>query len=119
MRNLGKVVLSVGAIASLFAFASCKNNNTNENKKDGENTNKVVDPINYSLSSTSYDIDKEYYYSDYNALHQASDNINVFEDKDSIVYRNVTWEELVYLFEQEGNYLVLFGGSWCHPSSPL
>ena len=19
-----------------------------------------------------------------------------------------------YLFEQEGNYLVLFGGSWCH-----
>ena len=114
MRNLGKVVLSVGAIASLFAFASCKSNNANENKKDGENSNKVVDPINYSLSSTSYDIDKEYYYSDYNALHQASDNINVFEDKDSIVYKSVTWEELVYLFEQEGNYLVLFGGSWCH-----
>ena len=116
MKRLGKVVLSLGAIASLFAFASCKGNNeTNKDDENGEsNLGQTVDPINYSLSSTSYDIDKEYYYSDYNKLHQASDNIDVFENKDSIVYKNVTWEELVYLFEQEGNYLVLFGGSWCH-----
>lgn len=53
-------------------------------------------------SSADYDVGKAYYASDYNYLN----------DEDS-VFQSITWEEAVYLFEQEGNYLILFGGSWC------
>ena len=53
-------------------------------------------------SDTSYDAGKAYYNSDYK-------NLN---DENS-VFQSVTWEEARYLFEQEGNYLILFGGSWC------
>lgn len=53
-------------------------------------------------SNKAYDAGKAYYNSDYK-------NLN---DENS-VFQSVTWEEARYLFEQEGNYLILFGGSWC------
>ena len=53
-------------------------------------------------SDISYDAGKAYYNSDYKYLN----------DENS-VFQSITWEEAVYLFQQEGNYLVLFGGSWC------
>ena len=53
-------------------------------------------------SDSGYDAGKAYYNSDYNYLN----------DKNS-VFKSITWEEAVYLFQQEGNYLILFGGSWC------
>lgn len=53
-------------------------------------------------SDTAYDAGKAYYNSDYK-------NLN---DENS-VFQSVTWEEARYLFEQEGSYLILFGGSWC------
>ena len=55
-----------------------------------------------SSSDSKYDVGKAYYNSDYNYL---NDEISVFQ--------SITWEQAVYLFQQEGNYLVLFGGSWC------
>lgn len=36
-------------------------------------------------------------------------------DEDHI-YRTVTYAELVHLLQQEGNYPIYFGGSWCHYS---
>lgn len=53
-------------------------------------------------SGSGYDAGKAYYNSDYNYLN----------DENS-VFQSITWEQAVYLFEQPGNYLVLFGGSWC------
>ena len=53
-------------------------------------------------SAETQDVGKAYYASDYQYLN----------DEDS-VYESLTYEEAVYLFEQEGNYLVLLGGSWC------
>lgn len=53
-------------------------------------------------SATSFDIDQAYYSSDYEHL----------ADKD-VVFENITYEEAVYLFQQEGNYLVFLGGPWC------
>lgn len=53
-------------------------------------------------SDSGYDAGKAYYNSDYNYLN----------DENS-VFQSITWEQAVYLFEQEGNYLILFGGSWC------
>lgn len=53
-------------------------------------------------SDIAYDAGKAYYNSDYKYLNDANS-----------VFQSVTWEEARYLFEQEGNYLILFGGSWC------
>lgn len=53
-------------------------------------------------SAATQDVGKAYYASDYQYLN----------DEDS-VYESLTFEEAVYLFEQEGSYLVLLGGSWC------
>ena len=53
-------------------------------------------------SDSGYDAGKAYYNSDYNYLNDGNS-----------VFQSITWEQAVYLFEQPGNYLVLFGGSWC------
>ena len=53
-------------------------------------------------SDETQDFQKAYYNSDYAYL----------EDADA-VYQSLTFEEAVYLFQQEGNYLILLGGSWC------
>lgn len=53
-------------------------------------------------SDNAYDAGKTYYNSDYNYLND-----------ESSVFQSITWEEAVYLFQQEGNYLILLGGSWC------
>ena len=79
---------------------------------DVDNEEEIID-----LSSPSFDFEKEYFYSDYNAKSLADTSrqgIKTFENKDDIVFDAVTYEQLVDIFESEGNYLILFGGSWCH-----
>ncbi len=77
----------------------------------------ISDASQVSLSASDYSIDAEYFYSDYNAMSNADqdrqDGIDTFADKD-IVFKSLNWEQLVYLLQQEGNYLILLGGSWCH-----
>lgn len=70
-----------------------------------------------NLSAADYDFQAEYFYSDYNAQSNADedrqDGIDTFDTKD-IVFKSLYYDELTYLLEQEGNYLILLGGSWCH-----
>ncbi|MBQ3667873.1 MAG: hypothetical protein II920_01470, partial [Clostridia bacterium] len=53
-------------------------------------------------------VGKAYYNSDYAYL----------EDENS-VYSSLTLEEAYYLFQQEGSYLILLGGSWCGNTTPV
>lgn len=70
-----------------------------------------------NLSSLDYDFQAEYFYSDYNAKSNEDadrqDGIDTFDTKD-IVFKSLYYDELNYLLQQEGNYLILLGGSWCH-----
>ena len=69
------------------------------------------------LSSETYAFEKEYFFEDYNKKSledETRQGIKTFENKDDIVFDAITYEELVDIFESEGNYLILFGGSWCH-----
>lgn len=54
-------------------------------------------------SSTAQDAEKAYYSADYEYLN----------GNEAPVFESITLEEAIYLFQQEGNYLVLLGGSWC------
>lgn len=69
-----------------------------------------------SLSSPEFaaTLEQQYFFDDYNALSSGDKNSGVytFESTD-IVFKPVTYQELIYLFEQEGNSLILLGGSWC------
>jgi hypothetical protein len=70
-----------------------------------------------NLSDPAYDFQAEYFFSDYNALSNADadrqDGIDTFEDTD-IVFKALYYDELIYLLEQPGDYLIFLGGSWCH-----
>jgi thiol-disulfide isomerase/thioredoxin len=135
LKNIAAVLLSALLFASVGSFAACSGNGNSapdgsqSNSDNGSNSDTLSngssngssktpddkDTAVKSLSSTSYNFDAEYYYDDYNTLSEGSSLQNystTFENKE-IVFQAVTWEELVYLFEQEGNYLILFGGSWC------
>ena len=61
-----------------------------------------------AFSVRAESVQKAYYNSDYTYL----------EDEDS-VYVSLTLEEAYYLFQQEGNYLILLGGSWCGNTTPV
>ena len=51
--------------------------------------------------ASAEDIRKAYYNNDYEFL-----------GDDNSVYDSLTLEKAYYLFQQEGNYLILLGGSW-------
>lgn len=38
---------------------------------------------------------------------------NIFENGDQINIQTITYKQLEWLLSQDGNYLILFGGSWC------
>ena len=117
MKNkiLGFIALGLGIIG----LASCAgNSNTDEGAIESiPTTTNVEENKEIELSSLDYDFEKEFFYDDYNTRSIADDTrqgIKTFESKDNIVFDAVTYEELISIFESEGNYLILFGGSWCH-----
>ena len=119
-----KKILKYIAFAALgvLGLAGCdkKNNSTLENNNtnnNGENNTNTPVVENIDLSDLNYNLEKEYFYSDYNEKSLADTNrqgIKTFETKDDIVFDAVTYEELVGLLESDGYYLILLGGSWCH-----
>jgi len=62
-----------------------------------------------ALSSPDFNLDAEYYYATYNLWAKKNGNSAVFENRDIVVHA-LTFDQLPYLLQQEGNYLVLFGG---------
>ena len=74
----------------------------------------AVEEISLSSPEFAATLEQQYFFDDYNALSSGDKNSGVytFESTD-IVFKPVTYQELIYLFEQEGNSLILFGGSWC------
>lgn len=77
------------------------------------------------LSSLDYDFETEYMFGDFNANSRADmnrqDGIDTFEeaDKEKLICQDITYEELMYLLQQEGNHLIQLSGSWCHNSRAM
>lgn len=109
------VIIAILLLASTVVLTAC-NEKTNPNQIPQEEQ-PVEEPaleVPYDLSSTAYDFEKEYFFSDYNAKH-SSYNVNVFaEDVADVVFETVTYEKLIGILESPGNYLFFLGGSWCH-----
>lgn len=129
MKQFKKIIAALLALILLLGtFAGCGSEDndvvstdeptvaTEDATEAGASVTQIVgDGVN--LSDTDYDFQAEYFYSEYNELSNADtdrqDGIDTFENKD-IVFKSLYFDELTYLLEQEGNYLILLGGAWCH-----
>lgn len=94
--------LTASMIAMVMTAALMPQQGVSANKKG----NATAD-----LSALTYELDAEYYYDVYNRRAQQEGEPQVFKNKD-IVIRSLTYDQLPYLLQQEGNYLILFGGVW-------
>ena len=127
MKKIQKLIAALLAvILVLGTFAGCgsepapANTEALEASEPPEVTEAAVTKVvgnGINLSDTAYDFQAEYFYNEYNTQSNADiesqDGIDTFENKD-IVFKSLYYDELVYLLEQEGNYLILLGGPWCH-----
>lgn len=127
MKKLQKMIAALLAvILVLGCFAGCgsepapASTEASEAPETPEVTEVAVTKVvgnGINLSDTAYDFQAEYFYNEYNTQSNADtdrqDGIDTFENKD-IVFKSLYYDELVYLLEQEGNYLILLGGPWCH-----
>lgn len=123
MKNFNKIAaiaLSAVLAGTTLSLAACGENSEAPGETEQTQNNDVTDvnkQYSKSLSSASYNFDAEYFYSDFNALSNndttRQNGVDTFENKD-IVFQNIYYDQLLYLLNQEGYYLILFGGSWCH-----
>jgi hypothetical protein len=115
MKKLTKFVaagLATTVLLGAFGLTACDNGDGGNDNNDNSASDKVT-----ISSATSYDFEKEYFYDDYNtsAANSSIDGESkVFDSKDNIVFESVTYDRLLDILESEGNYLILFGGAWCH-----
>ncbi len=74
------------------------------------------------LSSPKYDFEKEYAFGDFNRHSNADmdrqNGVDTFEDKE-IVFKDISYDQLMNLMQQEGNFLIQLSGSWCHNSRAM
>lgn len=64
-----------------------------------------------TLSEPTFNLDKEYLFDVYNTTALQHGEDSVFHDKDILIHP-LTYDQLPYLLQQKGNYLILFGGVW-------
>lgn len=94
--------------------APAKENDTSGAAEVNGETENEAAAVNMSYtSSTSQNLDKEYFLQDYTYLQKENSPTYGVDSADEVVFQSLTYEELNYLLQQEGNYLILLGGSWC------
>lgn len=110
-RKLISAVLVTVMAAGMITGCSGKNSSIKNNVKTLEKEELKVS--NAQLSSPDYEFEKEYAYGDFNAHSKADaerqDGIDTFEDKD-IVFQDISYDQLIQLLGQEGNYLIQLSG---------
>ena len=121
MRKLryGLLTLGLGVLTLAACSQAAQSTSTPQESSTSSSTQSTSTQVEekIGLSSETYAFEKEYFYEDYNkrSLDDVTrQGIKTFNSKDDIVFDAITYEELVDIFESEGNYLILFGGSWCH-----
>ena len=112
--KLLKLLFTLILVIGLGALVSCGDNTNNPSENTTDDTE--IDSYKNQLSSANFDINKEYFYDDYNDKSLADtkrQGVVTFDNKD-IVFEAVTYEKLINILNSEGNYLIFFGGAWCH-----
>lgn len=110
--KIATLLTTATLLASTALFAACDDQNKPKPNDGNEQTAYAK-----GLSDRTYEFEKEYFYDDYNTEAKNSSiegEATVFDTKDDIVFEAITYDRLLDILESEGNYLLFFGGAWCH-----
>lgn len=119
-RRVLSCLLALSMSAALLAgCGSSSSSSTEESTKAA--AEESGDP-NAQLSATDYDYDTAYYYGSFNEMSLNDvprQGVTTYESEDEVVYKDLTYDELIDLFQKEGNYMIALCGSWCHNSRAM
>ncbi len=119
-KLLSTVLIATMTVGILAGCGNTKNTAVKDNVKTLTKQSTKADTS--QLSSPEYDFEKEYAFGDFNAHSRGDadrqDGIDTFEDKE-IVFQDISYDQLIQLLEQEGNFLIQLSGSWCHNSRAM
>lgn len=122
MKNklISAVLVAAMTVSVLSGCGTSQEGSTASQNKDQKK--ETLENVTAQLSSPDFDFEKEYAFGDFNA-HSRADmerqgGIDTFEDKE-IVFQDISYDQLINLLNQEGNFLIQLSGSWCHNSRAL
>ena len=122
--KINKKVISTILAATLVAgvLTGCGSNNKEESTTENTSKKETLADTKAQLSSLDYDFEKEYSFGDFNRHSNADmerqNGIDTFEDKE-IVFKDISYDQLMNLMQQEGNFMIQLSGSWCHNSRAM
>ena len=120
-RKLISMLLAAAMTVGMLAGCGSSEPETTEEATETTETETQEEAV--KLSATDYDFEKEYIFSDFNAFSNEDidrqGGIDTFDEDDKMVLQDITYDQLIKLLEQEGNYLIQLTGSWCHNSRAM
>lgn len=111
------------AAMTIGMLAGCGSSETETSDNGDAVETETVEAEQVQLSSPDYEFEKEYIFSDFNLFSNEDidrqGGIDTFEEDDKMVLQDITYDQLISLLQQEGNYLIQLTGSWCHNSRAM
>ncbi len=117
-KRIISCVLAMSMSAVLLAgCGSSDSKSTDDSSKTAESTQTAEADTTKALSATDYDFEPEYYFNTFNTnslKDTPRQGIKTFDSVDEVVYEDITYDEMIDLFQKEGTYMIALCGSWCH-----
>ncbi len=109
-------VLALSMSAALLA--GCGSSSSSTSADDSSKTAEKAEPdTSKDLSATDYNFEPDYYFDTFNTnslKDTPRQGIETFDSVDDVVYVDITYDEMIDLFQKEGTYMIALCGSWCH-----
>ena len=114
-----KKVLSCLLALSMSAalLAGCGSSSSDSKSSDDSKKTEEKADTTKALSATDYNFEPDYYFNTFNTnslKDKPRQGIKTFKSADEVVYEDITYDELIDLFQKEGTYMIALCGSWCH-----
>ena len=114
-----KKVLSCLLAMSMSAalLAGCGSSSSDSKSSDDSKKTEEKADTTKALSATDYNFEPDYYFNTFNTnslKDKPRQGIKTFKSADEVVYEDITYDELIDLFQKEGTYMIALCGSWCH-----
>lgn len=102
---------------SAALLAGCGSSSSDSKSSDDSKKTEEKADTTKALSATDYNFEPDYYFNTFNTnslKDKPRQGIKTFKSADEVVYEDITYDELIDLFQKEGTYMIALCGSWCH-----
>ena len=107
---------------SAALLAGCGSSSSDSKSSDDSKKTEEKADTTKALSATDYNFEPDYYFNTFNTnslKDKPRQGIKTFKSADEVVYEDITYDELIDLFQKEGTYMIALCGSWCHNSRAM